>query len=90
VALTFADLMIVAVLVGLGCVVTYVSSQRALRKIVSELRQSTELRLSTLTATLSAVEKRVAELNLSKAAMPPAKTAAVAPASTEAVPLAKE
>jgi methylmalonyl-CoA carboxyltransferase large subunit len=90
VALTFADLMIVAVLVGLGCVVTYVSLQRALGKMVSELRQSTEHRLSALTNTLSAVEKRVEELSLLGTAKPTAKTETVAPVAKEVVHGEKE
>ena len=57
--LTFADLVIVAVLVALGCVVTYVSMQRKLRRIVVELQQSSRQQLDALTQTLNAVEARV-------------------------------
>jgi len=81
--------MIVAVLVALGCAVTYISLQRALRRMISELRQSTEERLSALTSSLSAAEKRVAELSLSPAAMPAARTEA-APVLKEAVRPQKE
>jgi len=66
VALTFADLVIVAVLVALGCVVTYVSMQRKLRRIVVELQQSSRQQLDALTQTLKAVEERIAELTRPK------------------------
>jgi methylmalonyl-CoA carboxyltransferase 12S subunit len=62
--LTFADLMIVAALVVLGSLVAYFSLQRALRRIASELRQSTEDRVSILANTVSGLEKQVAELIL--------------------------
>jgi len=81
VPLTFADLMIVAVLVALGCVVTYVSMQRKLRRIVVELQQSSRQQLDALAQTLKAVEDRVAELKRPAAAPP-----VVAPV---AVPAAK-
>lgn len=89
-ALTFIDLLIVVVVVGLGCVVTYVGSQRALRRLVSELRQSTEHQLNSLTSTLGALEKRVAELSVSTVAKAPARTEAVAPVPKEAVHAVKE
>lgn len=89
-ALTFADLIIVAVLVGMGCVVTYVSLQRALRRMVSDLRQSTEHRLGALANNLSAVEKRVEELSLPGSARPTAKAETVPAVAKEAVHGEKE
>jgi methylmalonyl-CoA carboxyltransferase 12S subunit len=86
VALTFAVLMIVVVLVALGYVVVYLSLQRALRRLVSEVRESTEQSFVALTSTLSALEKRVAELSLSPVAKPAAKTEAVVPVAKAAVP----
>jgi methylmalonyl-CoA carboxyltransferase large subunit len=80
VALTFADLVIVAVLVALGCVVTYVSMQRKLRRIVVELQQSSRQQLDALTQTLKAVEERVAELKR-PAAVPPVVAPISAPAA---------
>ena len=93
-ALTFGDLMIVAVLVALGCAVTYISLQRALRRMISELRESTEERIRALATSLSAAEKRAAELSLPPVAVPavvPAvKAEAVVPVSKEAVHPEKE
>ena len=89
-ALTFIDLMIVVVVVGLGCVVTYISSQRALRRLVSELRQSTEHQLSSITSTIGALEKRVTDSSASTASKPPARTEGVAPVSKETVRPVKE
>jgi len=99
VALTFADLVIVAVLVALGCVVTYVSMQRKLRRIVVELQQSSRQQLDALTQTLKAVEERIAELKRPAAAPPvvapdaaPAAkgTAAAPPPTKEAAPPKQE
>ena len=98
-ALTFADLVIVAVLVALGCVVTYVSMQRKLRRIVVELQQSSRQQLDALTQTLKAVEERIAELKRPAAAPPvvapdaaPAAkgTAAAPPPTKEAAPPKQE
>ena len=98
-ALTFADLVIVAVLVALGCVVTYVSMQRKLRRIVVELQQSSRQQLDALTQTLKAVEERIAELKrpaaaprvVAPVAVPAAKgTAAAPPPTKEAAPPKQE
>ena len=82
--LTFADLMIVAVLVALGCVVTYVSMQRKLRRIVVELQQSSRQQLDALAQTLKAVEDRVAELKRPAAAPPVVAPVAVPAAKAQA------
>lgn|GEM_PF-293525 len=90
--LTFADLVIIAVLVALGCVVTYVSMQRKLRRIVVELQQSSRQQLDALAQTLKAVEDRVAELKrpaavprvVAPVAVPAAKAQAALPTSEKA------
>jgi len=92
VPLTFADLVIIAVLVALGCVVTYVSMQRKLRRIVVELQQSSRQQLDALAQTLKAVEDRVAELKrpaavprvVAPVAVPAAKAQAALPTSEKA------
>jgi hypothetical protein len=62
VAFSLADLLIVAVFVGAGCALTYVSLRRSFRRAVSELQLGTERQMHALTNTLKAVEARVAEL----------------------------
>ena len=88
--LTFADLVIVAVLVALGCVVTYVSMQRKLRRIVVELQQSSRQQLDALTQTLNAVEARVVELKRPAAAPPVVAPVAVLAAKAQAAPPTSE
>ncbi len=88
--LTFADLVIIAVLVALGCVVTYVSMQRKLRRIVVELRQSSRQQLDALTQTLKAVEERVAELKRPAGAPPVVAPVAVPAAKAQAAPPTSE
>ena len=96
-ALTFADLVIVAALVAAGCGVVYVSLQRALRRTAHELHQSTEDRLGKLTSAISAVEKQIAQPSLAPVVLPAAtgvvpttKTEAQAPVSKETVHSPKE
>ena len=89
-ALTFADLVIVAALVAAGCVVVYVSLQRALRRTAHELHQSTEDRLGKLTSAISAVEKQIAQPSLAPVVLPAA-TVVVPTTKTEAqAPVSKE
>lgn len=83
--LTFADLMIVAALVVLGSLVAYFSLQRALRRIASELRQSTEDRVSILANAVSGLEKQVAELILAAPHISTARASAMAVLAEEAV-----
>jgi methylmalonyl-CoA carboxyltransferase large subunit len=90
VALTFADLVIMAVLVALGCVVTYVSMQRRLRRIVVELQQSSRQQLDALTQTLKAGEERVAELKRPAATPPVVAPVAVPAAKAQAAPPTSE
>jgi methylmalonyl-CoA carboxyltransferase large subunit len=83
--LTFADLMIVAALVVLGSLVAYFSLQRALRRIASELRQSTEDRVRILANAVSGLEKQVAELILAAPHISTARASAMAVLAEEAV-----
>jgi methylmalonyl-CoA carboxyltransferase large subunit len=86
VALTFADLVIVAVLVASGCVVTYVSMQRKLRRIISESQEPEQQQLNALAGALKALDARVAELK--RPATPPVVAPVIAPAAkVEAAPL---
>jgi len=83
--LTFADLMIVAALVVLGSLIAYFSLRRALRRIESELRQSTEDRVSILANAVSGLEKQVAELILAAPHISTARASAMAVLAEEAV-----
>jgi methylmalonyl-CoA carboxyltransferase 12S subunit len=83
--LTFADLVIVAALVVLGSLIAYFSLQRALRRIASELRQSTEDRVSILANAVSGLEKQVAELILAAPHISTARASAMAVLAEEAV-----
>ena len=82
--LTFADLVTVAALVVLGSLVAYFSLQRALRRIASELRQSTEDRVRILANAVSGLEKQVAEL-LAAPHISTARASAMAVLAEEAV-----
>jgi len=88
VAVYLAGLAVMAVLVGAGCVVSYVALRRTLRRAVSERQQATERQLSALAATLRALEARVAELTkppeLQPAAAPVIEMEAAAPDVKEA------
>jgi len=66
--------VVIAVVVGVGWVLTYVSLQRRFGRAVSELRLETERQLHALTSTLKTLETRVAELN-----QPPAMRPATVP-----------
>jgi methylmalonyl-CoA carboxyltransferase large subunit len=83
--LTFADLVIVAALVVLGSLIAYFSLRRALRRIESELRQSTEDRVSILANAVSGLEKQVAELILAAPHISTARASAMAVLAEEAV-----
>ena len=84
--LTFADLMIVATLVVLGSLIAYFSLRRALRRIESELRQSTEERVSILTNAVRGLEKQVADLKLAAPHISTARASAMAALAQDAVP----
>ncbi len=62
-ALNWADLASIAVLVTAGCAVSYAVLQRTMRRAVLERQHATERQLSALAATVKALEARVAELN---------------------------
>jgi len=84
--LTFADLMIVAALVVLGSLIAYFSLRRALRRIASELRQSTEDRVSILANAVRGLEKQVADLILAAPHISTARASAMAALAQDAVP----
>jgi hypothetical protein len=63
VALNWADLASIAVLVTAGCAVSYAILQRTIRRAVLERQQATERQLSALAVKVKALEARVAELN---------------------------
>ena len=77
-----ADLLIAVVLIGIGCVLTYVGMQRALKRAVSELQRATDRKLNALTEAFHALEMR-SELRI-PAAMSAAASASAAVAKIEA------
>jgi len=74
--ISFAALLVVAVIVALACVITYVSAQAAFRRRASEVQQAEESRLQSLAKTIQDLESRLAELS---------KTPAPAPTQTQPV-----
>ena len=56
------NVAIVVLVVAVGCLLTYISSQRTFRRKLADLRQETELQLDALTGTIKALQKQVAEL----------------------------
>ena len=66
--------VVIAVVLGVGWALTYVSLRRTFRRTASALRLETERQLNALTSTLKALETRVAELS-----QPPAMRAATVP-----------
>jgi methylmalonyl-CoA carboxyltransferase large subunit len=63
VAFNGIDLAIVIAAVAVGCVLTYVSLQRAFRRTVSELRLESERKLDALTRALNALQTQFAKLS---------------------------
>ena len=61
--LNLADLLIAAVLVGVACVVTYITLQSAFRHAISDLRLSTDRQLNDLAGAIQELETRVAKLS---------------------------
>ena len=55
-ALTFADLLIVAVLVAAGCAITYFSLQGRQRRLISDLQRNSQRQFESLTATLKTLD----------------------------------
>ena len=92
------DLAIVIVVVAAGCVLTYVSLQRAFRRTVFELRVESDRKLDVLTSALNALQTQVAKLSQPAAikpaaapvSAPVAKADAVAPIAKAATPQAEE
>ena len=74
--ISFAALLVVAVIVALACVITYVSAQAAFRRRSSESHLAEENRLQSLGKTIQDLESRLAELS---------KTPAPAPTQTQPV-----
>ncbi len=84
------DLLIAVVLLALGCVLTYVSLQRAFKRAFAELRLETERQLNAFTSTLKALQTQVAQLSQSPAIKPSTTTVSVPLAKVEATaPTAK-
>jgi methylmalonyl-CoA carboxyltransferase 12S subunit len=87
VALTFADLVIVAVLVAVGCAVTYFSLQRRQRQLISDLQRNSQRQFEEITATIKALESRVAgpirPLVVRPVAVPVAKSEVLLPVAKE-------
>lgn len=77
-ALSLADFVVMMVLVGIGCALSYVGLWLMLR----ERQQAAESQLSELAGALKALESRVAELRRPAAAVSAVKTE-VAPAAEE-------
>ena len=60
-ALSLADFVVMIVLVGIGCAVSYVGLWLMLRQVLAERQQATESQLSALAGALKALEAKVAE-----------------------------
>lgn len=99
--LNYTDMAIAVVIIGVGCLVTYVSLQRRVRRAVYELQSTTERQLNALAAALKVLETRVSELSagtgnaLSQSAAasvpaPIAKTESATAVATVAVPQTKQ
>ena len=93
-ALTFADLVIVAVLVAAGCAITYFALQGRQRQLISDLQRKSQRQFEELTAAIKALESRVAALSqpllvrpgdVRPEAVPVAKTEVLPPAAKQAV-----
>lgn len=80
--ISIAALLVVAVIVALACVITYVSAQAAFRRRTSEVRQAEENRLQTLGKTIQDLESRLAELTKAPA---PAQAQPIVPEKKEEV-----
>jgi hypothetical protein len=76
VALSLADFVVMIVLVGIGCVLSYVGLWLMLRQVLAERQQAAESQLSALAGALKAMEARVAELSQPSAAAPAVETKA--------------
>jgi hypothetical protein len=80
----------IAVLVGIGCALSYVGLWLTLRQVLAERRQATESQLSALAGALKALEARVAELSRPSAAAPAVETEAAPAMVKPAVDRAEE
>ena len=84
-ALNLVDLLIAAVLVGVGCVLTYVTLHGVFRHAISDLQLSTDRQLNELAGVLKELETRVGKLSSELS-----RSTAMAPASVSVtVPVAK-
>lgn len=82
--MSIAGLLVVALVVIFGCVLTYVGSQRAFQRWSGERQQANEIRLQSLMKTIEGLETRVAELSKpapvpSASGVPPVIVTPVAP-----------
>jgi len=57
------DVTIIVVVITVGWALTYISSHRGFRRVVTDLRLETELQLYALTGTVTALQKQVAEMS---------------------------
>jgi hypothetical protein len=76
VALSLADFVVMIVLVGIGCALSYVGLWLTLRQLLAERQQATERQLSALAGALRALEAKMAELSQPSAAAPAVETEA--------------
>jgi methylmalonyl-CoA carboxyltransferase large subunit len=77
--MNFTSLLIVALAVVIGCVLTYVGSQRAFRRRSAEMQRANERRLQSLSKTILDLEARVTEMRKAPVVTLPA----AAPAAPE-------
>ncbi len=70
----FANFVTIAALIVVSCLITYLSSQRTLKRASEDARRQLELRFEGFTGALAALEVSVAQLNRNGAA-PSAKAA---------------
>ncbi len=89
--LNLADFVVIAVLVGAGCVLSFVGLWLMLRQAVYEQRRSTDGQLSELASAVKALEARLAELQpatsvIAAVAAPVAAITPIAPEKEEITP----
>ncbi|MGA2350353.1 MAG: hypothetical protein ABSF70_07970 [Terracidiphilus sp.] len=89
-ALNLADFVLIAVLVGLGCALSYVGLWLMLRQSVAEQQATAQSQLSSLTGTLRTLEARITELSQPVAVSSVIEEEAVTLAAKQAVHPGKE
>ena len=73
--MSLAEFVVIAVLVGSGCMLGYVGLWFMLRQAATDRHEAAKIQLSALTGALRAIEAKVAELSQLAAAAPVAKAA---------------